>query len=54
MKLYNELASWWQLMSPAAEYAEEAAFYRTTLNNAAPHRIETLLEAVAAATTRRT
>ena len=31
MKLYNELASWWPLMSPAAEYAEEAAFYRTTL-----------------------
>ena len=44
MKLYNELASWWQLMSPAAEYAEEAAFYRTTLSNAAPRPIETLLE----------
>ena len=44
MKLYYELASWWQLMSPAAEYAEEAAFYRTTLNNAAGLPIETLLE----------
>jgi SAM-dependent methyltransferase len=44
MKLYNELASWWQLMSPAAEYAEEAAFYRTTLNNAAPRPVESLLE----------
>jgi SAM-dependent methyltransferase len=44
MKLYNELASWWQLMSPAAEYAEEAAFYRSTLRNAARHPIETILE----------
>ena len=44
MKLYNELAQWWQLMSPAAEYAEEAAFYRTTLRNAARHPIETILE----------
>ena len=44
MKLYTELASWWQLMSPAAEYAEEAAFYRTTLRNAARHPIETILE----------
>lgn len=44
MKLYNELASWWPLMSPAAEYAEEAAFYRTTLCNAARQPIETILE----------
>ena len=44
MKLYNELSSWWQLMSPAAEYVEEAEFYRNTLNNAAPHPIQTLLE----------
>jgi SAM-dependent methyltransferase len=44
MKLYNELASWWQLMSPAAEYVEEAAFYRATLCNAARQPIETILE----------
>ncbi len=44
MKLYNELASWWQLMSPASEYAEEAEFYTNTLNNAAVDRIRTLLE----------
>jgi SAM-dependent methyltransferase len=44
MKLYNELASWWQLMSPAAEYAEEAAFYRTTLCNAARQPLESILE----------
>jgi hypothetical protein len=43
MKLYCELASWWQLMSPAAEYVEEAAFYCTTLHNAVPRPIETLL-----------
>jgi hypothetical protein len=44
MKLYNELSSWWQLMSPAAEYREEAAFYCRTLNNAASRPIDTLLE----------
>ncbi len=44
MKLYNELASWWQLMSPAVEYVEEAAFYRQTLDNAARQPIETVLE----------
>ena len=31
-------------MSPAAEYAEEANFYRTTLNNAARQPIHTVLE----------
>ena len=55
MKLYNELASWWQLMSPAAEYAEEAAFYRTTLHNAARHRLRPFSNSAAAvATTHRT
>ena len=44
MKLYNELASWWQLMSPAAGYVEEAEFYSKTLNNAAARPIETVLE----------
>jgi SAM-dependent methyltransferase len=44
MKLYNTLASWWPLMSPAAEYAEEAAFYVSTLHNAAQRPIATLLE----------
>ena len=44
MKLYNELASWWQLMSPAAEYTEEAAFYRATLQQSVPHRIATIVE----------
>ena len=31
-------------MSPADEYAEEAAFYRTALRNAVRHPIETILE----------
>jgi SAM-dependent methyltransferase len=44
MKLYNELASWWQLMSPASEYIEEATFYRNTLHNASPQPIRTVLE----------
>jgi SAM-dependent methyltransferase len=44
MKLYNELAHWWQLMSPAGEYAEEAAFYVKTLDDAAQHPVETILE----------
>ena len=26
-KLYEELASWWPLLSPPADYEEEAAFY---------------------------
>lgn len=27
MKLYNELADWWPLMSPHTEYEEEAGLY---------------------------
>jgi SAM-dependent methyltransferase len=30
-KLYDELASWWPVMSPPADYEEEAAFYANTL-----------------------
>ena len=44
MKLYHELSSWWQLMSPASEYAEEASFYCGVLGNAATHTIQTVLE----------
>jgi hypothetical protein len=35
MKLYSDLASWWPLMSPPAEYAVEAAFYQRMLLEAA-------------------
>jgi len=44
MKLYNELASWWPLMSPPVEYVEEAAFYRNALNNAVRQPVRTLVE----------
>ena len=33
-KLYTELASWWQLLSAPADYAEEAAFYARNLLDA--------------------
>jgi SAM-dependent methyltransferase len=33
-KLYEELASWWTLMSPVAHYEEEAAFYGRLLRPA--------------------
>ena len=41
-KLYNELASWWPLMSSPDEYVEEAEFYRRTLAEACSPR--TVLE----------
>jgi SAM-dependent methyltransferase len=44
VKLYDELSSWWPLMSPPAEYTEEAAFYSRTLRDAALRPIETVLE----------
>ena len=31
MKMYDELAPWWPLLSAPAEYAEEAAFYGSAL-----------------------
>jgi SAM-dependent methyltransferase len=43
-KLYEELASWWPLMSAPADYAEEAAFYRRLLEGAATQALRTLLE----------
>jgi ubiquinone/menaquinone biosynthesis C-methylase UbiE len=43
-KLYEELASWWPLMSSPAEYEEEAAFYGTTLAAACDTPPRTVLE----------
>jgi SAM-dependent methyltransferase len=43
-KLYDELASWWPLLSPPADYAEEAAFYERTLLAACERPARTLLE----------
>ena len=44
MKLYDELSSWWPLMSPTAEYIEEAAFYVRALQRASRRPPESLLE----------
>jgi SAM-dependent methyltransferase len=44
VKLYDELASWWPLMSPPSDYEEEAAFYGRTLRNAARHPIDSVIE----------
>lgn len=34
MKLYDELAEWWPLLSSPADYAEEAAFFGDRLHAA--------------------
>jgi SAM-dependent methyltransferase len=33
-KLYQELASWWPLLSPPEDYADEVVFFRTVLDRA--------------------
>jgi SAM-dependent methyltransferase len=43
-KLYQELASWWPLMSAPADYLEEAAFYGNTRTAACAVPPRTLLE----------
>ena len=43
-KLYDELASWWTLLSSPAEYEEEAAFYRRELVEACARPPRTVLE----------
>jgi SAM-dependent methyltransferase len=44
MKLYAELAEWWPLLSPPADYAEEAAHVRGLLEAASGFAPRTLLE----------
>lgn len=44
LKLYNELASWWPLMSSPEDYAEEAAFYREALVGGCEGEVRTVLE----------
>ena len=44
MKLYDELASWWPLMSPPEDYVEEAAFYLRTITEALGEAPGSLLE----------
>jgi SAM-dependent methyltransferase len=43
-KLYAEFASWWPLLSPPADYEEEAGFYERTLLEACERPARTLLE----------
>ena len=42
--MYKELASWWHLLSPPADYADEARFYRDTIIRASREQPQTLLE----------
>ena len=42
--LYGPLASWWPILSAPADYAEEAAFYRRTLEESGVEPLETVLE----------
>jgi SAM-dependent methyltransferase len=43
-KMYEELASWWPLLSSPDEYAEEAAFYGSALEAASARPLRTMLE----------
>lgn len=43
-KLYDELADWWQLLSPVEQYAEEAAFFARVLTDACDPAPRTVLE----------
>lgn len=43
-RLFRDLAAWWHLFSAPADYAEEARFYRRTLNAFCKPRPRTVLE----------
>lgn len=43
-KMYEELASWWPLLSRPEDYAEEAEIYRGYLERATERTIDTILE----------
>lgn len=43
-RLYTELADWWPVLSDPSDYAEEAAYFRRVMRDAALHPIETMLE----------
>jgi SAM-dependent methyltransferase len=44
LKLYDEFAEWWPLMSAPEDYEEEATFYFDALQEAAGRPIETMIE----------
>src|SRR5512139_3039612 len=43
-RLYSDLATWFHLLTPPADYAAEAAFYRRALESACAYPPRTLLE----------
>ncbi len=44
MRMYDEIAAWWPLLSPPEEYEEEAAFYGRVMAEACDGDARTLLE----------
>jgi SAM-dependent methyltransferase len=44
IKLYDELAAWWPLLSSPDDYAEEAEFYRHAMEQASTRPIRSVLE----------
>lgn len=44
LRLYDDLASWWPLLSAPEDYAEEAAIYERLLRGAATRPVRTMLE----------
>ena len=44
LKLYRELAGWYPLLTPVADYAEEAAFYRRLFEEHGRRPPRTLLD----------
>ena len=44
MKLYAELSSWWPLLSPPGDYAEEASLYQTAILAHTARPVRTLVE----------
>ncbi|HXW07375.1 MAG TPA: class I SAM-dependent methyltransferase [Vicinamibacterales bacterium] len=44
MRMYDELAAWWPLLSAPEDYAEEAAFYARTITQACAGVVQTVLE----------
>jgi SAM-dependent methyltransferase len=44
MKMYDELAPWWPLLSAPADYEEEAAFYGQALADACERPLRSVLE----------
>jgi SAM-dependent methyltransferase len=44
MRMYDEFSAWWPILSPPAEYAEEAELYRRTLVDVSASPPRTVLE----------